>query len=68
MITSSSERLSSLPLQNAHSVALACLWRSRDLPLCLTEASWLPTKVQNPSYGPSTARGPRLCYRTAPPL
>ncbi|KAJ4930082.1 hypothetical protein JOQ06_019095, partial [Pogonophryne albipinna] len=52
------------PLKNAHSVTLACLWRSRDLPLCLTEASWLPTKVKNPSYGPSIGRGPQLCYRT----
>lgn len=37
------ERLSSFPLQSAHSVTpvtLARLWQSRDLPLRLTAASW----------------------------
>lgn len=64
------ERLSSFPLQPAHSVTpvtLACLWQSRDFPPRLTAASWLhahTTKVEKPSYCTSTARGQQLCYRS----
>lgn len=63
------ERLSSFPLQPAHSVTpvtLACLWQSRDLPLLWLQhpGSTLATVVEKPSYCTSTARGQQLCYRS----
>lgn len=63
------ERLSSFPLQPAHSVTpvtLACLWQSGDLPLLWLQhpGSTLATVVEKPSYCTSTARGQQLRYRS----
>lgn len=63
------ERLSSFPLQPAHSVTpvtLACLWQSRDFPLVWLQhpGCTLPTMVEKPSYCTSTAWGQQLCCRS----